>query len=240
MLRISDNPHTRTRILEYIEEKVGDRERPPTKHDIANALDVSERTIEKHQTTLERNDDITILDDSGVNRYAPFSYNEGRLDDYNQLEAEVMNAIEKLRAKLHREPRKEEVAIEIERDPEDRTFRRIFSAVASDIEWNKPNDSVVQNSREELFNLLKSAFVLRNGFAEDDAYPDSDREHSEYRLRVEEYLRENIDLVDELEIVEEKVGGEGVVKIPDYYAKFLLDDKFRIVLESTADSFTIE
>lgn len=108
------------------------------------------------------------------------------------IESRVLQALERLRALLLREPEVEEVLRELGEDPEDRTLRSAVYRVASRAGWAQPGPREKEMAQARLQRVLRIATWVKKGRLQVDQAQGMSREEIEQAKKYLEMFPEKV------------------------------------------------
>jgi len=198
-IAISDREEIRKVVIEQVEGGGF----PLGVEEIAEKVDLSKRNVRDHLTEILRKGDLIEEKIGNKNVYFPTSYDQSKIEDFNQLQNEIENAVDQLRIRYAelRDPTLEEVAEEISRDPEDRTFRKLFYKIKEEKDIFEPQKDVAQRNDGELSAIVRLAIEIDKGSMIEDL-PEEEKPDPEMISRAEKYAEENRQLMDKIEYKE--------------------------------------
>lgn len=195
-IAISDREEIRKVVIEQVEGGGF----PFGVEEIAEKVDLSKRNVRDHLTEILREGDLIEEKIGNKNVYFPPSYDQSKIEDFNQLQNEIENAVDQLRIRYAelRDPTLEEVAEEISRDPEDRTFRKLFYKIKEEKDVTEPGEEVVKRVNGELSQVVRLAVEVDKGSIMEDL-PEEEKPDQDKIAEAEKYAEENRELMDKIE-----------------------------------------
>lgn len=192
------------KVLEAVEQLTFEKELPPTKKEVTDYLDVSEKTVQRHTRDLEERGDIRIFQVEGENknRYAPSDF-EPPENKLKPLGGEIRDAINHYRELGLRDPILNEVAVHIGRNPESEAFKTVFYRVAGEVSWSEPSDTEIQEAKSGVQEKVESAVALEHNLVGSSRYPHDNREE------VKEYLEANREIIEKINWEREDIETRG-------------------------------
>ncbi|MBC5793441.1 MAG: hypothetical protein H8Z69_05410 [Nanohaloarchaea archaeon] len=193
----------REKIIEAVSEQIEGGGFPLDVSKIAGKVDISKRNVRDHLKEIVRDGDLIEKKIGQKNFYFPPSYDQSKIEEFNQLQNEIENAVDQLRIRYAelRDPTLEEVAEEISRDPEDKTFRKLFHKIKEEKDVTEPREEVVKRVNGELSQIIRLAIEIDRGNMIEEL-PEEEKPDPEMISRSEKYAEENRELMDKIDYKE--------------------------------------
>ena len=183
-------------VLEVIKDLCGNGF-PPGKNDLLEEVSMGRRNLTDHLVSLEDKNKVGVYEIVNKKFYFPPSYDQSKIEGYNQLEEEIAKAIDDLGQLLGdiRDPSIEDVADWINRDVEDELFSQIFYKVKESKDLSNPTEKDVDYGKMDLKDKIAKSILWEKGLlpsAKDD--PNFNEE------KLDEYYSDNQDILESIDV----------------------------------------